>query len=136
LEGLILAHPGAYPYTLRPFPPGTFPDYWSSKTMYAVIATGGKQYRVSEGLVLRIEKLDAAVGANVEFDQVLLVADGDKVNVGAPRVNGSKVVGTVQAHGQGDKVSIVKFRRRKHYLRQGNHRQLYTEIKITGIVAA
>jgi len=102
--------------------------------MYAVIATGGKQYRVSEGSVLRIEKLDAEQGANVEFDQVLLVGQGDQVKVGAPHVAGGKVVGTVQAHGQGDKVRIVKFRRRKHYLRQGNHRQKYTEIKITSIV--
>jgi large subunit ribosomal protein L21 len=104
--------------------------------MYAVIATGGKQYRVSEGAVVRIEKLDAEAGANVEFDQVLLVANGDKVTLGAPYVSGSKVTGTVQSHGKSDKVTIVKFRRRKHYLRQGTHRQHYTEVKVTGIVGA
>jgi large subunit ribosomal protein L21 len=104
--------------------------------MYAVIATGGKQYRVSEGTVLRIEKLEAEAGAAVEFDQVLLVANGDKVSIGAPLVSGSKVTATVQKHGQGDKVSFVKFRRRKHYMRRGGHRQQYTEIKVTGILGA
>jgi large subunit ribosomal protein L21 len=101
--------------------------------MYAVIATGGKQYRVSEGAVLRVEKLDAEAGANVEFDQVLLVGSGDQVKVGSPFLNGGKVVATVQSHGKDDKVRIVKFRRRKHYLRQGSHRQQYTEIKVTSI---
>lgn len=102
--------------------------------MYAVIATGGKQYRVSEGSVLRVEKLDAEAGANVEFGDVLLVGEGDKVKLGTPLVAGGKVLATVQSHGKTDKVSIVKFRRRKHYLRQGSHRQQYTEVKITGIV--
>jgi large subunit ribosomal protein L21 len=101
--------------------------------MYAVIVTGGKQYRVSEGTVLKIEKLEAAEGASVEFDTVLLIADGDKVNLGAPHIAGAKVVGTVQGHGKTDKVAIVKFRRRKHYLRQGTHRQQYTEVKVTSI---
>jgi large subunit ribosomal protein L21 len=104
--------------------------------MYAVITTGGKQYRVSEGSVLRIEKLEAAEGASVEFDQVLLVGRGADVKVGAPLVAGAKVTATVQAHGKGDKVRIVKFRRRKHYLRQKGHRQPYTEVKVTGISAA
>lgn len=104
--------------------------------MYAVIATGGKQYRVSEGTVLRIEKLEADAGAAVEFDQVLLVANGDKVSVGTPLVAGGKVTATVQGHGQGDKVTFVKFRRRKHYMRRGGHRQQYTEIKVTGIAGA
>jgi large subunit ribosomal protein L21 len=104
--------------------------------MYAVITTGGKQYRVSEGSVLRIEKLEAAEGASVEFDQVLLVGQGADVKVGAPLVAGAKVTATVQAHGKGDKVRIVKFRRRKHYLRQKGHRQPYTEVKVTGISAA
>jgi large subunit ribosomal protein L21 len=101
--------------------------------MYAVILTGGKQYRVSEGTVVKIEKLDAAEGANVEFDKVLLIANGDNVNLGAPHIAGAKVIGTVQSHGKSDKVTIVKFRRRKHYLRQGTHRQQYTEIKVTSI---
>ncbi|MCU0976496.1 MAG: 50S ribosomal protein L21 [Steroidobacteraceae bacterium] len=104
--------------------------------MYAVITTGGKQYRVSEGSVLRIEKLEAAEGASVEFDQVLLVGQGADVQVGAPLVAGAKVTATVQGHGKGDKVRIVKFRRRKHYLRQKGHRQPYTEVKVTGISAA
>lgn len=101
--------------------------------MYAVIATGGKQYRVSEGSVVRVEKIDAEAGASVEFAQVLLVGEGDKVQVGSPYLSGGKVVATVQGHGKGDKKTIVKFRRRKHYLRQGTHRQPYTEIKITSI---
>jgi large subunit ribosomal protein L21 len=104
--------------------------------MYAVIATGGKQYRVSEGTVLKIEKLEAEPGANVEFDKVLLVANGDKVSLGAPHIAGAKVIGTVQSHGKSDKVTIVKFRRRKHYLRQGTHRQQYTEVKVTSIAGA
>jgi large subunit ribosomal protein L21 len=102
--------------------------------MYAVISTGGKQYRVSEGQVVRVEKLDAEAGANVEFDKVLLVGSGDQVKLGAPFLSGGKVTGTVQSHGKGDKKVIVKFRRRKHYLRQGTHRQTFTEVKVTGIV--
>jgi large subunit ribosomal protein L21 len=104
--------------------------------MYAVISTGGKQYRVSEGSVLRIEKLEAEAGANVEFDKVLLVGSGDQVKIGSPFLSGGKVLATVQSHGKGDKKVIVKFRRRKHYKRQGNHRQPFTEVKVTGIVGA
>jgi large subunit ribosomal protein L21 len=101
--------------------------------MYAVITTGGKQYRVEQGAVLRIEMLKADVGSTVEFGDVLLVADGDKITVGAPLLKGSKVSATVESHGKGDKVSIVKFRRRKHYLRMKGHRQPYTEVRVTGI---
>ena len=101
--------------------------------MYAVIATGGKQYRVEKDGVLRIEKLEAEVGATVDFDQVLMVADGDKVTLGKPLVAGAKVSATVEKHGQGDKVVIVKFRRRKHYKRGGTHRQKYTQVRITAI---
>ncbi len=104
--------------------------------MYAVIATGGKQYRVSEGTVVRVEKLDADAGAIVEFNQVLLVGEGVDVAIGAPYVTGARVTATVEKHGKADKVSIVKFRRRKHYLRQKGHRQPYTEVKVTGITAA
>ena len=104
--------------------------------MYAVFATGGKQYRVEAGHVLRIEKLTAEPGATVEFDQVLLVGQGADVKVGAPLVQGGKVRATVERHGKGGKVTIVKFRRRKHYLRQGTHRQQFTEIKVTDIVGA
>jgi large subunit ribosomal protein L21 len=103
--------------------------------MYAVIATGGKQYRVAEGDVVRIEKLAAELGATVEFDEVLLVGSGADVKLGAPLVAGSKVSGVVHKHGKGEKKAIVKFRRRKHYLRQGTHRQFYTDVKITGIQA-
>lgn len=103
--------------------------------MYAVIATGGKQYRVAEGDVVRIEKLTADVGAAVEFDKVLLVGSGSNLKVGAPLVAGSKVSAIVHKHGKGEKKTIVKFRRRKHYLRQGTHRQFFTDVKITGIQA-
>jgi large subunit ribosomal protein L21 len=103
--------------------------------MYAVIATGGKQYRVEKGTVLKIERLDAEEGSTVEFGEVLLVGDGDQINVGAPLIKGGKVLGLVEKHGKGEKKVIVKFRRRKHYLRQGTHRQQYTQVKITGISA-
>ena len=101
--------------------------------MFAVIQTGGKQYRVSEGSVLRIEKLPADAGATVEFGEVLLVGEGDSIKLGKPFLDGAKVTATVQSHGKAAKVRIVKFRRRKHYLRQKNHRQPFTEVKVTGI---
>lgn len=103
--------------------------------MYAVIATGGKQYRVSEGAVLRVEKLEAEEGASIEFDRVLLVGDGDTVNVGKPFLEGGKVQATVMSQGKARKVEIVKFRRRKNYRRTKGHRQQFTQVKITGIVA-
>lgn len=101
--------------------------------MYAVIQTGGKQYRVSEGDTLKVEKLVADAGADVELDRVLMVADGDDVRVGRPFVEGGVVTATVQGHGRAKKVTIVKFRRRKHHLKRQGHRQWYTELKITGI---
>jgi large subunit ribosomal protein L21 len=101
--------------------------------MYAVIATGGKQYRVEKDSLLKVEKLDAEPGSIVSFDSVLLVADGTNIKLGAPMVDGAKVSATVESHGQGDKKVIVKFRRRKHYKRSGNHRQQYTLVKITAI---
>ena len=103
--------------------------------MYAVFQSGGKQHRVVEGQTLRLEKLDIETGSNIEFDQVLLVSDGEKVEVGAPYVKGGKIVATVVSHGRGDKVKIVKFRRRKHSRKQMGHRQWFTEVKITGINA-
>ena len=103
--------------------------------MYAVIATGGKQYRVTKDAVLRVEKLDAEPGSTVEFGEVLLVGEGANVQLGKPRLAGSKVIATVVRHGKGKKVSIVKFRRRKHYMRQKNHRQMFTEVKVTEISA-
>ena len=103
--------------------------------MYAVIATGGKQYRVEKDGVLRIERLTRAPGTTVEFNDVLLIADGDNITVGKPMLKGSKVLATVESHGQGAKVAIVKFRRRKHYLRMKNHRQQYTQVRVTAINA-
>ncbi|MDX1496448.1 MAG: 50S ribosomal protein L21 [Salinisphaeraceae bacterium] len=103
--------------------------------MQAVIQTGGKQYRVSEGDVLRVEKLDAEAGATLELSEVLLVSDGDNIKVGAPYVDGGKVTAEVAAHGRGDKIRVIKFKRRKKYRRTQGHRQDYTELKITGISA-
>jgi large subunit ribosomal protein L21 len=103
--------------------------------MYAVIATGGKQYRVTKDATLRVEKLNAEPGATIEFGEVLLMGSGADVKIGSPLLKGSKVVATVVRHGKGEKVSIVKFRRRKHYLRQKNHRQAFTEVKITDFSA-
>ena len=103
--------------------------------MYAVFQSGGKQHRVSEGQTLRLEKLDVETGATVEFDSVLLVANGEEIQVGAPLVEGGKVTAEVVQHGRGDKIKIVKFRRRKHSRKQQGHRQWFTEVKITGINA-
>ena len=103
--------------------------------MYAVIVTGGKQYRVSQGDKVRVEKLEAAEGDSVELDQVLMVVDGDDIKIGAPVLDGGKVTAEVKAHGRGDKVNIIKFRRRKHHMKRQGHRQAYTELEITGISA-
>jgi large subunit ribosomal protein L21 len=102
--------------------------------MYAVIKTGGKQYRVETGAQLRVESLPADVGAAVSFDEVLLVGAGDTVKVGAPLVSGAKVKATVVSHGRGDKVKIFKMRRRKHYQKTQGHRQNFTEVRIDDIV--
>jgi large subunit ribosomal protein L21 len=104
--------------------------------VYAVFRTGGKQYRASQGDRLRVERLPAEVGDAVEFDQVLVVGAGADVKVGAPLVAGGKVAAKVVAQGKGDKVMIVKFRRRKHYRRTQGHRQAYTEVEITSITGA
>jgi large subunit ribosomal protein L21 len=101
--------------------------------MYAVIKSGGKQYRVESGATLRLEALSADVGANVSFDQVLLVGTGDAVKVGAPLVSGALVKATVVSHGRGEKVKIFKLRRRKHYTKNQGHRQNYTEIRVDAI---
>jgi large subunit ribosomal protein L21 len=101
--------------------------------MYAVIRTGGKQYRVSQGDTLRIETLDANAGDSIEFDQVLMVGEGESVKIGTPLVEGGKVTATVKAHGRGDKVEIIKFRRRKHHMKRMGHRQNFTEVEITEI---
>jgi large subunit ribosomal protein L21 len=103
--------------------------------MYAVISTGGKQYKLAQGDICRVEKLDAEEGATVEIDKVLMVADGDNINIGTPFVDGGKVTATVKAHGRANKVEIMKFRRRKHHQKRTGHRQYYTEIEVTGISA-
>ena len=101
--------------------------------MYAVVATGGKQYRVEEGDLLRVEKLDAKEGATIKLDQVLMVGTGDDVEIGTPYIKGGKVSAKVVAHGRGEKVEIIKFHRRKHHRKQMGHRQSYTELEIKKI---
>jgi large subunit ribosomal protein L21 len=101
--------------------------------MYAVIKTGGKQYRVEQGDLLKVEKIEVAPGETLSFDEVLLVADGDNVKVGQPLLDGAKVTAEVVSQGRHDKIKIVKFRRRKHYRKQQVHRQWFTEVKITAI---
>ena len=103
--------------------------------MYAVVESGGKQHRVIEGETLKVEKIDIATGETLTFDQVMMVGEGDSVKIGAPYVDGSKVTAEIVSHGRHKKVTIVKFRRRKHHRKQMGHRQWYTEIKITGISA-
>jgi large subunit ribosomal protein L21 len=102
--------------------------------MYAVIKTGGKQYKVSPGENLKVEQLSTEVGAEVVLDQVLLVGEGESVRLGQPTVAGATVRATVVSHGRGDKVTIFKMRRRKHYQKHQGHRQNYTELKIDSIV--
>lgn len=104
--------------------------------MYAVIKTGGKQYRVSEGQTLKVEKIEAEPGTLVELDQVLMVADGAQVQVGTPYLAGAKVMANIQSQGRAPKVRIVKFRRRKHYMKVQGHRQSYTELRIATISLA
>ena len=101
--------------------------------MYAVIEAGGKQHRVEEGETLKLEKIEAETGANVDFDKVLMVGSGEDVKIGTPTVDGAKVTAEVVSHGRHDKVRIIKFRRRKHHMKRQGHRQWYTEVKITGI---
>lgn len=103
--------------------------------MYAVIATGGKQYRVTEGETLKVEKLVGEEGSEVELDRVLMVADGENIQVGTPELDKGLVTATIVSHGRGKKVEIVKFRRRKHHRKQMGHRQSYTEIQISKIKA-
>jgi large subunit ribosomal protein L21 len=103
--------------------------------MYAVIQTGGKQYRVAQGDRVRVEKLSAEEGATVELDKVLMVGEGEDVKVGAPYVDGGKVTATVTAHGRRNKIKIIKFKRRKHHMKRQGHRQWYTELEINAINA-
>jgi len=101
--------------------------------MYAVVKSGGKQYKVAAGDKLRVERLDSAEGDTVELDSVLMIADGEALKVGTPYVQGGKVSAVVKSHGRGKKIEIVKFRRRKHHRKQMGHRQSYTELEITSI---
>ncbi len=103
--------------------------------MYAVIKTGGKQYRVESGEKLKIELIPAEVGAQVQLDQVLMVSDGDAIQFGRPLVEGARVTATVLAHGRHDKIKIFKMRRRKHYQKHQGHRQGFTEVQIDTITA-
>ena len=104
--------------------------------MYAVIKSGGKQHRVEPGEVLRVEKLDLAEGDKIEFNEVMMVGNGDDIQIGDPYVEGGTVSAEVLAHGRGDKITVIKMRRRKHYRRQAGHRQHYTEIKILDIAGS
>ena len=104
--------------------------------MYAVIKTGGKQYKVAAGDKIRVEQIPADVGAEIKIDQVLAVGSGESLSFGAPLIDGASVSATVLAHGRGDKVRIFKMRRRKHYQKRQGHRQNYTELFIGGIASA
>ena len=101
--------------------------------MYAVFQSGGKQHRVAEGQTVRLEKIEVAPGETVEFEDILMVSNGDDVKIGTPSVAGAKITAEVVTHGRGEKINIVKFRRRKHSRKQMGHRQWFTEVKITGI---
>lgn len=103
--------------------------------MYAVFKTGGKQYRASEGDVITVEKIEAEKGATVELDQVLMVGEGEDIKVGTPFLEGGKVSATVVEHGRHDKIKVLKFKRRKNYLKRMGHRQYFTQLEITGIEA-
>jgi large subunit ribosomal protein L21 len=104
--------------------------------MYAVIKSGGKQHRVTEGETLKLEKIEAATGETIQFDEVLLVTDGDNITIGTPVVEGAAVTAEILSHGRGDKIRIIKFRRRKHSMTRQGHRQWFTEVKITEILAS
>ena len=104
--------------------------------MYAVIISGGKQYQVTEGQTLKLEKLEVEQGGDVAFDQVLMVADGENIKIGAPYLVGTQVKATVVSHGRGVKITMIKIKRRKHHMKRQGHRQAFTEVKITGIQQA
>lgn len=104
--------------------------------MYAVIISGGKQYRVKEGQFLNLAKIEQETGSTVKFEQILLVGEGDSVKVGAPYVPGCMVTGIIEDHGREEKIRIIKMRRRKHYMKRMGHRQWYTKVRITGIQVA
>ncbi len=103
--------------------------------MYAVIKTGGKQYKVAIGEKLKVEQIPADVDSQIVLEEVLMIADGEQVVVGAPLVSGAAVKATVVSHGRGEKIRIFKMRRRKHYQKHGGHRQAYTELQIGAVSA-
>ncbi|MCK5726295.1 MAG: 50S ribosomal protein L21 [Thiotrichaceae bacterium] len=103
--------------------------------MYAVIKTGGKQYRVSEGDIIEIEKLDSDEGVAVDFEDILMVGEGENVKIGTPFIEGGKVTGTIKEQKRGKKIEIIKFHRRKHHQKRTGHRQYLTKVEITGISA-
>lgn len=104
--------------------------------MYAVIVSGGKQFRVSEEEIIKLEQLDMAVGGTVKFDKVLMIGEGETVQVGAPYLEGVTVTAEILAHGRAKKIKILKFRRRKHHMKRMGHRQNYTQVKISKIVSS
>jgi large subunit ribosomal protein L21 len=138
----VLTARALQPYNSRLFPvllgtirqTGGHSKLEAESLMYAVIKTGGKQYKVAPGQKLKVEQIPADVGANVILDQVLMVGEGESVRLGQPTVAGATVTATVVAHGRGEKVKIFKMRRRKHYQKHQGHRQNYTELKIEAIV--
>lgn len=103
--------------------------------MYAIFETGGKQYRAAAGDTLEVEKIDADKGATVELDRVLMVGQGEDVKIGTPFLEGGKVTARIVEHGRGEKIRIIKFKRRKHHMKRAGHRQYFTRIEITGIDA-
>ena len=121
----------AYPCKMR----GSLHYYPVESIMYAVIKTGGKQYRVAAGEKIKVEQLPADVGAEIILDQVLMLGEGESVKIGTPIIAGATVTAKVVAHGRGPKIKIFKMRRRKHYQKHQGHRQNYTEIEISGIAA-
>jgi large subunit ribosomal protein L21 len=108
-------------------------QYDAENRMYAVVITGGKQYRVEEGQTLKVEKLELATGESLQLEKVLLIGNGDDVKIGTPVVEGATVTAEVIGHGRHKKVKILKFKRRKHHMKQMGHRQWFTELKITSI---
>ncbi|MBT4963158.1 MAG: 50S ribosomal protein L21 [Francisellaceae bacterium] len=104
--------------------------------MYAVIANGGKQYKVKEGQILRLEKIEQELGESIEIDDILMLVDGEKISVGKPTVSGAKIVAKIEKHGRAAKIEILKFKRRKHHMKRMGHRQWYTEVKVVEIQTA
>ncbi|KAG1271920.1 hypothetical protein G6F65_012073 [Rhizopus arrhizus] len=132
---LTLSHGSAYnPAPVRPRRRQSIDhnNYRGSLVMYAVLVTGGKQYRVAQGEKLRVEKLEVEVGSEIKFDNILMLGDSDGVKLG-DALKGAAVTAKVLSQGRADKVRIIKFRRRKHHMKRQGHRQYYTEIEITGI---